>query len=173
MSHASEDKDDSPPLVTNRTMDMVVAGLIIALASVFMFDSWRIGVGWIEGQGPAAGFFPFWVALIMGTASVVNLVRAAIGVEEDGAETFVSRTAFVRVLMVLVPTAGYVLLIQLIGIYVASAIFIIGFMLASREAVVKALAVGLGVPVALFLMFERWFLVPLPKGPLEAMFGLG
>jgi hypothetical protein len=173
MSHATEDKDDSRPLVANRTMDMVVAALIIALASVFMFDSWRIGVGWIEGQGPAAGFFPFWVALIMGVASVVNLVRAAAGAEEDGGETFVSRTAFLRVLMVLGPTAGYVLLIQLIGIYVASAIFIASFMLASREGPVKSLLVGVGVPVALFLMFERWFLVPLPKGPLEAMFGLG
>lgn len=173
MSHGSDDTDTSAPLMSNRTMDMVVAALIIALASVFMFDSWRIGVGWIEGQGPAAGFFPFWVALIMGVASVVNLVRAALGKEEDGEETFVSRTAFLRVLMVLVPTAGYVLLIQLIGIYVASAVFIVAFMLVSREGVVKSLAVGLGVPVALFLMFERWFLVPLPKGPLEAMLGLG
>lgn len=174
MSHASDDNDDkSGPLVVNRTMDMVVAGLIIALASVFMLDSWRIGVGWIEGQGPAPGFFPFWVALIMGAASVVNLVRASLRKEEDGEETFVTRTASVRVLTVLVPTALYVLLIQLIGIYVASAIFIIGFMVASRESLLRALLVGVGVPVALFLMFERWFLVPLPKGPLEVMFGLG
>ena len=34
-----------------------------------------------------------------------------------------------------------------------------------------SLAVGIGVPLALFLMFERWFLVPLPKGPLEALLG--
>ena len=154
-------------------MDMVVALLIIALASVFMFDAWRIGVGWVEGQGPAAGFFPFWVSLIMCVASLVNLSRAALRREEGGEESFVSRTAFVRVLMVLIPTALYVLLIQLIGIYVASAIFIIGFMLASREGPLMSIAVGLGVPVALFMMFEKWFLVPLPKGPLETMLGLG
>jgi hypothetical protein len=172
MSH-SEEADSSPPLVSNRTMDMVVAILLIALASVFMFDSWRIGIGWTEGQGPAAGFFPFWVSLIMGVASVVNLVRAAAGAEPDSADSFVSRTAFMRVLMVLVPTAFYVLMIQLIGIYVASAIFIFAFMVASREHVIKALAVGIGVPLALFFMFEKWFLVPLPKGPLETMLGLG
>jgi hypothetical protein len=34
-----------------------------------------------------------------------------------------------------------------------------------------AAAVAFGVPLALFLVFERWFLVPLPKGPLEAMLG--
>lgn len=173
MSHPANDSDDSPPLASNRFMDIIVALLIIALASVFMMDSWRNGVGWVEGQGPAAGFFPFWVSLLMGGASVVNLVGAAIGAGAGGRETFVTRSAFLRVLLVLVPTAVYVLLIQFIGIYVSSAIFIIGFMLASREGVLKSLAVGLAVPIALFFMFERWFLVPLPKGPLEAALGVG
>jgi putative tricarboxylic transport membrane protein len=31
--------------------------------------------------------------------------------------------------------------------------------------------VGVGVPIALFLLFEVWFLVPLPKGPVEHLFG--
>jgi putative tricarboxylic transport membrane protein len=172
MSH-SDGTDTSPTLARNRTMDMVVAALFIALSSVFMFDSWRIGVGWIEGQGPAAGFFPFWVCLLMLVASVVNLVRAAMGREADGEEPFVSTQAFKRVLLVLIPTALYVALIQLIGIYLASAIFIVGFMLFSGESTVRATLIGLSVPVALFLMFERWFLVPLPKGFLEAMLGIG
>ena len=172
MSHPDE-TDTSAALATNRTMDIVVALLIIALASVFMLDSWRIGVGWIEAQGPAPGFFPFWVSLIMGVASLVNLARAAARAEPDADDTFVSRTAAARVAMVLVPTAIYVGLIQLIGIYVASAIFIVGFMLASKESVPRAIVVGIGVPVALFFMFEKWFLVPLPKGPLEVMLGLG
>ena len=28
-------------------------------------------------------------------------------------------------------------------------------------------AVAIGVPMLIFFMFEKWFLVPLPKGPLE------
>jgi hypothetical protein len=32
-------------------------------------------------------------------------------------------------------------------------------------------AVAVGVPVATFLIFERWFLVPMPKGPLETWLG--
>ncbi len=172
MSHSTDDADTSTPLATNRTMDMVVAILIIALGSVFMFDSWRIGVGWLEGQGPAPGFFPFWVSLMLTVASIVNLVRAAAGSEPDGDETFVTRQSFKRVLLVLVPTALYVLLIQFIGIYVASAIFILGFMLASKESPLRAVPVAICVPLALFFMFEKWFLVPLPKGPLEAFLGL-
>jgi hypothetical protein len=137
-----------------------------------MFDSWRTGFGWIEGQGPAPGFFPFYVSLIIAVSSLVTLVRAVGNVESDSGETFVTRPAFLRVLLVLVPTALYVLLIEYLGIYVSSAIFIAGFMLAFRENILKSLAVGIGVPLALFMMFEQWFLVPLPKGPLEAMLGL-
>lgn len=171
-NQGSSDADDSTALASNRTMDIVVAALFIALSSIYIFDSWRIGFGWVEGQGPAAGFFPFWISIVMAAASLVNLVRAFSRLEPDAGETFVTRTQFGRVLLVLLPTAAYVLLIQFAGIYVASAIFIIGFMLASKEPPFRSLLVGLGVPVALFFMFEKWFLVPLPKGPVEAMFGL-
>ena len=34
-----------------------------------------------------------------------------------------------------------------------------------------AVAVAVAVPVLTFLMFEIWFLVPLPKGPLESFLG--
>jgi hypothetical protein len=32
-------------------------------------------------------------------------------------------------------------------------------------------ALSVAVPVITFLIFEVWFLVPLPKGPLEAALG--
>ncbi len=170
---ASNEAEGSSSLVSIRTMEIVVAALLIGMSSLYIWDSWRIGFGWIDGQGPAAGFFPFWIALIMGSVSVVNLSRALVRRAPEGGDSFVSRTAFSRVLMVLVPTAIYVLLIQLIGIYVASALFIFGFMLVSREPIFRSITVGIGVPIALFFMFEKWFLVPLPKGPLEVMLGVG
>jgi hypothetical protein len=34
------------------------------------------------------------------------------------------------------------------------------------------LGVSIGVPLAFFLVFEKWFLVPLPKGPIENMLGM-
>jgi putative tricarboxylic transport membrane protein len=36
----------------------------------------------------------------------------------------------------------------------------------------KTAAVALGVSVVFFLLFEVWFKVPLPKGPLESWLGL-
>ncbi len=158
-------------VVTNRTMDIAVALIFIALAAVFMADCVRIGFGWTEGQGPASGFFPFYIALFLVLASLANLQRAVTRSEPDGDEIFVTRTGLLRVVVVLGPTAGYVLAIGYLGIYVSSAIFIAAFMIASRVALWRALLVGAGTGVALFLMFEVWFLVPLPKGPLEQLLG--
>jgi putative tricarboxylic transport membrane protein len=174
------DQQDEPSLVKNRTMEIVVALILLAGSAVVIFDSTRIGFGWKEGEGPAPGYFPFYVAVVLAISSLVNLAQALRGKAEGGDESFVSKPAFRRVLAVLVPTLVYVTLIGGVGpvpglgIYVASALFILGFMLMlGGNGILTTLLVSIGVPIALFFMFEKWFLVPLPKGPLEAMLGLG
>jgi putative tricarboxylic transport membrane protein len=164
--------NDEPALATNRTLDIVVALMFLAVCAVVMYDCRRLGIGWRDGEGPSPGSFPFYIALAMAGASLINLVHAIRGKGPGAAEPFVSKPAFIRVLQVLLPTILYVASIQYIGIYVASGIFIMAFMLVfGREGIVRTLSVGIGVPLAIFLMFERWFLVPLPKGPLEAFLG--
>ena len=87
-------------------------------------------------------------------------------------KVFVSHEDLKPVLAMLVPTIAYVGLIWLIGIYVASAIYIAGFMIfQGKYKILPAVAVSVGVPVAIFVLFEIWFLVPLPKGPIERMLG--
>ena len=72
----------------------------------------------------------------------------------------------------IIPTAVFVAIIPTLGIYVSSAMLIALFMkwLGKYRWSIVAL-VAMGVPVATFLVFEKWFLVPLPKGPVEAMLG--
>lgn len=166
----NESADEGRPLATNRAMDIVVALLLLAGCAVVITDSTRLGFSWREGEGPAPGYFPFYIALILGVASLVNLVSALRG--RGSGVIFVSMRPFGRVLAVLIPSIVYVALVQYIGIYVASTIFIMAFMvLIGRENPLKAVGIGVAVPIALFLMFEKWFLVPLPKGPLEAWLG--
>ena len=178
--HDKDAEDDSRALVSNRTMEIVVALLLMGGSAIVISDSVRLGFGWQEGVGPAPGYFPFWVAVILGVSSLVTLVTAALG--HGAGETFVSLRPFGRVLAVLIPSLIYVALVggislgpvdvPRLGIYVSSAIFIAVFMIAvGRESILKALAVGVVVPLGLFFMFEKWFLVPLPKGPLEALLG--
>jgi hypothetical protein len=77
-----------------------------------------------------------------------------------------------QVVSVLAPTIVYVALVPYIGIYVASAL-LIGFFMVwfGRYNLILSAAVAVVVPILTFLMFEIWFLVPLPKGALESMLG--
>jgi hypothetical protein len=74
---------------------------------------------------------------------------------------------------VVVPTAIYVGSMPFIGLYVASMVFIAWFMRwLGNYRWLTTLAIAVGMPVVTYLVFERWFLVPLPKGPLEEWLGL-
>jgi len=153
-------------------MDIVVALSLLAIAAIGIIESRRIGYGWEEGVGPAAGFFPFLVCALLGIASLFNLAMALLKKNEDWEEDFVTLAGFRRILFIIVPMVFFTAAIHYIGIYAASAIFIAAFMIAfGHNSLLKSVSVGIGVPLALFFMFERWFLVPLPKGPLEAMLG--
>lgn len=168
--HAPEDREH--PLVSARTMEFATSLSLLALAAVVIWECTRIGFGWIEDQGPAPGFFPFIVASLMGLASLANIVRVARYGAESEDPVFVTAAGFGRVLSVFIPVILYVAAIGYIGIYVASAIFIALFMLViGREALWKALAIGITVSLLLFLTFEQWFRVALPKGPLETWLG--
>jgi putative tricarboxylic transport membrane protein len=156
--------------VSTRTMELSVAGVFMALACLIMWDNWRLGAQW-GSDGPGAGYFPFRIGAIMFVVSAVTFVLHL--PDLGSAQTsFVDRSQFKMVLKVLVPTVIFVALIPLTGIYVAAAIFIAFFMLwLGRYRLALVVPVAIGVPAFLFLTFEVWFLVPLPKGPLESAFG--
>lgn len=154
-----------------RTAEIVVAGLFFAAGVIVIVDSLRLGMGWKE-DGPQAGYFPFYIGAIICVSALVNFVAALFAAMKKN-PAFVERGQLRLVLSVLVPTAVYVGLIGWIGIYVASALFIALFMRWLGEyAWWKVAAVAVGNSVVFFLIFEVWFLIPLPKGPLEAALGL-
>jgi hypothetical protein len=153
--------------MTHRGVDMVVAILIIALGGLVMYDSYQVGIGW--ESGPESGYFPFYIGVLMTLASVVTLVQATVG---GSTETFVDWTSFKRVLTVFIPAALFVAAIPFLGIYVAGTLFIAAFMtLIGKYQVWKSLAVGASLSVVFFLIFQKWFLIQLPIGPLERALG--
>ena len=154
---------------SHRSVEIGVAGFMALLAIIGIYGSIKVGTGWGD-EGPRAGFFPFYVSLIVLISCVVNIGAALSG--PDTGKTFAEWSQLRQVFSVLVPTAIYVALVPFIGIYVASAI-LIGFFMRwfGRYPWHTAVAIGILVPVLTFFMFEVWFLVPLPKGPLETLLG--
>src|SRR6185436_19403733 len=114
-------------------------------------------------------YFPFYIGLLLSLSSSVTLVQAKVGGSSD---SFVDWDSFKRVLTVLLPAAVFVLAIPYLGIYVAGALFIAAFMtFIGKYQFLKGLGVGAAVSLAFFLVFQKWFLIQLPIGPLERALG--
>lgn len=166
------DAGQSPAVAKNKTIDAVVAVLLLIVGVVVIIESRRLGAEWTS-DGPGAGYFPFYIGLIICISSLGILYQSVLGKSRDGG-TFVDREQLGRVMSVLVPAAVYVLAIAFLGLYVASAIYIALFMIIlGKYPVAKSVVLGIGVCAVFFLMFEVWFKVPLFKGSLEPLRFLG
>ena len=151
-----------------RTADIVTAFLLTVLGLIVLAEAIRLGFRW-GPDGPQSGFFPFWLALILIGHSLAIVVRA---IRKHSDEPFATPEQLRSVLTVAAPAAAMVLLTQFLGLYVASALYL-GFYVRAvgRHSWVTSLAIAIALPVVTFVIFERWFLVPLPKGPFEAWLG--
>lgn len=152
--------------LSRRPVEIVTALVLIGLAGIVLYDSHGRGAGW-DG-GPQNGFFPArvgWIFLAAASFVLWQSFRRADGL-------FVTYAQLGQVARVLGPLVLFVALIEPLGIYVASAVFITIFMLIVNTTRWWSIALtAVLVPIACFWIFELQFRVPLPKGPLEAALG--
>ena len=165
----TEQPAESPAVASNRSVDIAVSVLLLALAGLLAFDNWRTGMSW-DSTGPQAGYFPFYLSMILAGASLWGIVKEWIA--RGAGEAFVRRDQLRRVMQVLVPTIAFCVLMQWLGLYVASFLLIAGFMIiVGRIAAWKSVLTAAIFSIAMFVTFEIAFDVIMPKGPLEHLFG--
>jgi len=153
-------------------VEAVVAVLVVLFGVLVIQGSWSLGSRWTS-DGPGSGYFPFYIGLILCIAGVGILYQALFG-KKRNTEIFVDSEQLKRVMSVLVPAIVYVGVVQVLGLYVASAIYIALFMIVlGKYSPVKSIATALIVSITFFLMFEVWFKVPLFKGWLDPLRFLG
>jgi putative tricarboxylic transport membrane protein len=157
-----------------RAGDLVTAVVLIALGGVVIYDAVQLGIGWGQ-EGPRSGFFPFWLAILLVLFAAAIFVQAW---RRRATKVFARREQLIPVLKVLVPIAAFITVTDPpgppdgLGLYVAAALYIAIYMRwVGRHRWTSVAIVAVAVPVVAFLVFERWFLVPMPKGPLEAWLG--
>jgi hypothetical protein len=166
-----EPPDDSPDVTSTRSVEVATLAVLLAFSILMMWDNWRTGAAW-ESTGPQAGYFPFYVAIILAGACVYGIGREIVLARQGPSEGFVTRNQMKRVLAVLVPTVLFVPVTSWLGIYVASFILIAGFMrVIGHIAWWKVLVTAIVFSVAMFATFEIAFDVIMPKGPLERLMG--
>jgi putative tricarboxylic transport membrane protein len=161
---------DGHAVVGTRSVDIVVYLMLLAFAVLFGFDNWRTGMSW-EADGPQAGYFPFYLSVLLGAASLYGLGYKLFS-ESGPGDPFVTGEQLRRVMQVFVPTLLFCVFMQWLGLYVASFILITGFMwIVGRIAPWKSLLTGFLFSLIMFVTFDIAFDVIMPKGPLEAVFG--
>src|SRR5215475_6143375 len=162
--------EESPSVASTRAVETVVYFLLAGLALLLAFDNWRTGMGWAS-DGPQAGYFPFYLSIVLAAASIYGLVSIFLS-RMDENKVFVTRDQLRRVMQVFIPTFLFCLATQWLGLYVASFLLIAGFMwLVGRIALWKSLLTSFVFSMAMFVTFDIAFDVIMPKGPLEALFG--
>ena len=161
---------NSPVVASTGVVDVAVSLLLLAVAVTLGWDNWRTGAAW-DSTGPQPGYFPFYLSVILGAASLYGLVAAFLS-RKEASETFVTQAQLRRVMAVFVPTLLFCLVMQFLGLYVASFLLISSFMsLVGKIALWKSLLTAFVFTAAMFVTFDVAFDVIMPKGPLEAVFG--
>jgi putative tricarboxylic transport membrane protein len=161
---------DTRPVVSARSVHIVVYLMLLALAALLAWDNWRTGMAW-EADGPQAGYFPFYLSVVLCAVCLFGLFFQLRAHTAAGG-AFVNRDQLYRVMQVLIPTLLFCVLMQWLGLYVASFFLIAGFMrFVGRMALWKSLLAGFVFSIVMFLTFDVAFDVIMPKGPLEALFG--
>jgi hypothetical protein len=157
-----------------RGLNLLTAAALLLLSSIVIYDALRLGIGWAN-EGPQSGFFPFWLAALLAAISVVLLVQALL---DRSQKPFVTWERFAPVLKVLLPLTGFIVLTDPpgpwsgVGLYVAAGLYL-GFYMrwVGHHPWAAVMLLSILIPVVTFVVFETWFLVPMPKGPVEAWLG--
>ena len=157
-----------------RLADLSTAATLLVLSAIVIYDALRLGIGW-GIEGPQSGFFPFWLAAILAAVSLVLILHS---LRSRSAKPFVTRQQFLPVLKVLGPLTGFIALtdppgpLPGLGLYVAAGLYL-GFYMrwVGRHHWSTVTALSIAFPVLTFIIFETWFLVPMPKGPVETWLG--
>jgi len=152
-----------------RSADIVCGVVLAVVGLIVLVEGLRLGIGW-STDGPEPGFFVFYlgVALCLSTGPIVlKAVRRAVA-----ADPFTTSTQLRSVATVFLPAVVMVALTHVLGLYVSGAVYLAAYMrLIGRHRWITTALVAIAIPLTAFLIFEIWFLVPLPKGPLEARLG--
>jgi putative tricarboxylic transport membrane protein len=163
------DASDRGP--SQRAVEIGVAVFTLILGAIVLIGSINVGYGWTS-EGPQPGFFPFYISLFIIAGSVVNLVQVG-AINTAVKRRFATWEELRRVMSVVIPTAVYVVLVPTLGIYVSSMLLIGVFMMwLGGYSWKMTLPLAFGIPALAYLVFERWFMIPLPKGPIEYWLGL-
>ena len=160
----------SRPVLSRLALEIGFSLATMVVGGVVLFAARELERGWSEA-GPGPGFFPTGIGIIIVAASLATLAQALWIVNR--ADVALTGAQARRVARFGLPIVAFVVATQVIGMYVATVLYLVGTMTwQGGYGLARSLLVAIVATVAFYFVFEWWFQVPLPKGPIEAWLGL-
>jgi hypothetical protein len=148
-----------------RKADIIVALGLMVVGLLALGDAVRLGFGW-GMSGPESGFFPFYMGLGIIICTFFIVLRAIKIYRKEGTgKPLVPEGGTTQILWVLIPAVGVVLLTELLGLHLATVLYLAFYMgVVGRIHWSKVILLSLLVPFAIYVLFDKIFLIPLPEG---------
>jgi hypothetical protein len=148
-----------------RKADIIVALGLMVIGLLVLGDAVRLGFGW-GMSGPESGFFPFYMGLGIVICTFFIVLRAIKIYRKEGTgKPLVPKGGTTQILWVLIPAVGVVLLTELLGLHLATVLYLAFYMgVVGRIHWSKVILLSLLVPLVIYVLFDRIFLIPLPEG---------
>lgn len=151
-----------------RKANLGVAIFLFLIGAIVMFDAVRLGFRWIPGFGPGAGYLPFYLALGILVCTGISIVKQIRQLSKEGIvgdKRLIQEGGLKPILWVLIPSTVMVILTSIIGLHFAAAVFLFFYMRKVGDiGWLECALVSILFPVGMYLVFDRFFLIPLPDG---------
>ncbi len=147
--------------------ETLFAALLVLFSLALILQVLKLPVAWTS-IGPGSGFFPFWLVVgVVFQAALIFVRSRRVPVPPGRAAPFIERESVRPLLIVFLPMVAVIYMLRYLGIYIGGGLYLAGYMIfVGRQRWVTVFLVSVMLPVALFFIFERWFLLPMPKGVL-------
>ena len=150
-----------------RRAEIVTAGLMALFSIYLMWKSAELQIGYIRGEGPGGGAWPFWLSAIILICSgfiALNWYRGASGPSKSE-EPFLDNYGMKMLALVGGGLIAFVALIYVFSMYGAMFFFLIYYVrFLGRNGWIVTAILATAIPVAFFFFFEALMRIPLPKG---------
>ncbi|MFQ5755836.1 MAG: tripartite tricarboxylate transporter TctB family protein [Acidiferrobacterales bacterium] len=156
-----------------RRAELVMAVVMAIFSAYLMWKSAELPIGWIPGEGPGGGAFPFWLATGMLLCCIAMIVRWVLRTSPPSRSTEPYMDRHVLQLFLIGAGALTVLIgsIHFIGMYGAIPLFLVFYMrFIGRHPWTITAWLAIVTPVVTFFFFEIVLRITLPKGYTEPLF---
>lgn len=150
-----------------RRAEITTAGVLALLSLYMMWKSTELQVGYIRGQGPGGGAWPFWLSAVMLLCTVLIAInwarRKSPPAQSD--EPFLDNYGLKNLVLVGGALIVFLLLISFVGMHLAIFFFLIYYVgILGRHSILVTASLALGVPIAFFFFFDGLMRIPMPTG---------